>query len=133
MREPRNLEVTDLSLNLAELVYRVTKGFPLDERFGLVAQMRRAAVSVGSNISEGCGRSTDRAFANYIENALSEVLEVDFQAQVALRLGHGDPGLLQELRGGTDQLKRMLASLSAAVRRKKATAPPGRPPPPAAS
>ena len=125
MREPRNLEVTDLSLQLAELTYRVTKGFPLDERFGLVAQMRRAAVSVGSNISEGCGRSSDRAFVNYIENAVSSVLEVDFQAVVAIRLGFGDAEMLHELRRRTDQLKRMLVSLTSAVRRKKLAPPAG--------
>ncbi len=119
MREPRHLEVTDLALRLADLVYQLTKGFPPDERFGLVAQMRRAAVSVGSNIAEGCGRSTDRAFVNFIENALGSVLELDYQAQVAVRLGHGDAVLILELRAAADQLKRMLASLSAAIRRKK--------------
>ena len=126
MREPRHLEVTDLSLRLAEMTYQVTKGFPPDERFGLVAQMRRAAVSVGSNIAEGCGRSTDRAFVNFIENALGSVLELDYQAQVALRLGHGDSELMRELRTATDQLKRMLASLSAVIRRKKSTGVPVR-------
>ncbi len=118
MREPRHLEVTDLALRLADLVYQLTKGFPPDERFGLVAQMRRAAVSVGSNIAEGCGRSTDRAFVNFIENALGSVLELDYQAQVAMRLGHGDAVLILKLRAAADQLKRMLASLSAAIRRK---------------
>lgn len=128
MREPRQLEVTDLAMDLAEHTYRATKSFPPDERFGLVAQMRRAAISVGSNIVEGCGRGTDRAFVCFIENALGSVLELNYQAQIAMRLGMGDTILLHELCATTDQLKRMLASLSAAVRRKKSVAVPVRQP-----
>ena len=67
MRDPRHLEVVELAMCLAEITYEVTRGFPVDERFGLVSQMRRAAVSVGSNIAEGCSRSTDRAFASFID------------------------------------------------------------------
>ena len=123
MRDPRHLEVTEHSLRVAELTYQLTKGFPPDERFGLVAEMRRAAVSVGSNIAEGCGRSTDRAFVTFLESALSSLLELDYQAQLAARLGHGDARLLTELRGANDHLKRMLASLAAAIRRKRTSAP----------
>jgi four helix bundle protein len=123
MREPRQLEVTEHSLRIAELTYRLTKGFPPDERFGLVAQMRRATIAVGSNIAEGCGRSTDRAFVTFIESALGSLLELDYQAQVAARLGHGDAQLLTELRGANDHLKRMLASLAGAIRRKRTAAP----------
>lgn len=126
MREPRDLEVAGLAMRLAVLTYQVTKGFPLDERFGLVAQMRRAAVSVGSNIVEGCGRGTDRAFVSFIENALGSVLELTYQAQIALRLDMGDATLLHELCAATDQLKRMLASLNASVRRRKSVAVPVR-------
>ena len=124
MRDPRHLEVADHAIRLVEITYQVTKGFPPDERFGLVAQMRRAAVSVGSNIAEGCGRSTDRAFVSFLEDALGSVLELDYQAQVAARLGHGDASTLHELRTDADTLKRMLASLSAAIRRKKTPAVP---------
>ena len=124
MREPRDLEVIDVALRLAELTYQLTKGYPPDERFGLVAQMRRAAVSTGSNIAEGCGRSTDRAFANFLEMALGSVLELMYQAHVASRLGHGDPERTRELLTVASQLKRMLASLAGAVRRKKLTGSP---------
>src|SRR4051812_8436714 len=113
MREPRDLEVTGVALRVAELTYVVTRAYPPEERFGLVAQMRRAAVSIGSNIAEGCGRSTDRAFANFVENALGSVLELSYQAHIASRLGHGDPALTRELMVTAGQLKRMLASLAA--------------------
>lgn len=119
MRDPKKLEVTDQAMQLAELTYRVTKGFPPDERFGLVSQMRRAAISVGSNISEGCGRTTDRAFASFLGIALGSALELEYQACIAMRLGHGDGERLHELRDKARTLIRMLASFNAAVRRRK--------------
>ena len=124
MRDPRSLEVRDLAMDLAELTYQITKGFPPDERFGLVAQMRRAAVSVGSNIAEGCGRTTDRAFVSFLQIALGSVLELEFQAHVASRLGHGDESKMQTLTTATDLLKRKLVSLINAIRRRKSTAAP---------
>jgi four helix bundle protein len=119
MRDPRNLEVCELAADLAELTYRVTKSFPPDERFGLVAQMRRASVSIGSNIAEGCGRTSDRAFTNFVQIALGSVLELEYQALIAKRLGHGDPRQLQEIGRETDVLKRKLVSLTNALRRRK--------------
>ncbi len=104
-------------MHLAEVTYEVTRGFPADERFGLVAQMRGAAISVGSNIVEGCSRSTDHAFASFIDIALGSVLELDYQAQIALPLRVGDPPLVAELRAHTDRLRRMLSTLTTAVRR----------------
>jgi four helix bundle protein len=124
MRDPKRLEVADMAMQLAKITYLVTKGFPPDERFGLVAQMRRAAVSVGSNISEGCGRSTNRGFATFLEVALGSTLELDYQACIAMQLGHGDAEKLKEVRETADKLRRMLASLISAVKRQKASAVP---------
>ena len=124
MRDPRHLEVCDLATDLAELTYVVTRGFPPDERFGLVAQMRRAAISVGSNIAEGCGRGTDRAFVSFVQIAAGSVVELEYQPEIALRLGFGDPSRIAELRTATDLLKRKLVSLMNAVRRRKANAVP---------
>ena len=126
MRDPRDLEVIELSMTLAELTYLLTKEFPLDERFGLVAQMRRAAVSIGSNIAEGCGRTTDRAFVSFLQIALGSALELDYQAQLAERLGHGNAQRLQELRGEVDRMKRKLVSFMNAIRRRKVAATPVR-------
>ena len=120
MREPRHLEVVDDALKLAELVHRATKCFPPDERFGLVAQMRRTAISIGSNIAEGCARSSDRAFTSFVQLALGSVLELEYQALVATRLGHGDELELQAIGRATDILKRKLVSLINAMRRRKA-------------
>ena len=124
MRDPRNLEVMDDAMDLAARTYTATKGFPPDERFGLVAQMRRAAISIGANIADGCGRTSDRAFTSCVQIALGSVLELEYQSLIARRLGHGDQLQLQEIGRDTDILKRKLVSLMNAIRRKKSNAMP---------
>ena len=72
------------SMDLVEEVYRVSAGFPADERFGLTAQVRRAAVSIPSNIAEGYGRSTKADYIRFIDIAKGSANEVETQ----LRIGH---------------------------------------------
>lgn len=74
-------------MTLVEHIYLVTKNFPSDEKFGLVSQMRRAAVSVPSNIAEGAADRTKSQFANYLSNALGSLAELDTQLEISLRLG----------------------------------------------
>jgi four helix bundle protein len=71
MRDPNRLRVAEAALRVAELTYDVTRRLPLDERAGLSLQMRRAAISIGSNITEGCGRSTDRQFLSFLQIAMA--------------------------------------------------------------
>src|SRR4051812_41808862 len=106
MRDPWRLEVTELSMQLALLTYRTTMSFPSAERFALVDQMRRASVSVGSCIAEGCGCGTDAAFRRYLQLALSSLLELEYQARLATRLDFGDPRDGRELELAADLLKR---------------------------
>ena len=79
------LDVWKKSIDFAGLVYRVTRAFPEDERFGLTSQMRRAAVSVSSNIAEGSARFSKADFARFLEIATGSVFEVvsDFAALYA--------------------------------------------------
>ena len=97
MRKAENLRVIDVALDLALLTYQATRGFPRDERFGLVSQMRRAAVSVGSCIAEGSGRSSERQLLNYLQMAGGSVSELEFQAKLSVRLGFGDAAQLGEV------------------------------------
>jgi four helix bundle protein len=118
MRDPWRLEVVELSMQLTVLTYRATTRFPPAERFGLIDQMRRASVSVGSCIAEGCGCGTDPGFRRYLQMGLSSLLELEYQARLASRLGFGDPQAVEELAITTDLLKRKLVSLKNAVDRR---------------
>ena len=74
------------AMDLVELVYHCTEDFPSEERFGLTSQVRRAAVSIPSNIAEGNSRSSDRDFARFLEIALGSLAEVETQLILAKRL-----------------------------------------------
>ena len=125
MQNTNNLDVAERALNLAAHTYRLTKTFPTDERFGLTSQMRRAAVSIGSNIAEGCGRNTDKEFAAFLHVAMGSASELRFQLHIAETLGFATPESVQELRVLVDQVMRMLSRLIVAVRR-RANRPAGR-------
>jgi four helix bundle protein len=88
MRDHRNLRAFELADELALLVYRETAGFPKEEMFGLTSQVRRAAVSVASNIAEGCGRSTDVDFLRFLDMANGSLRELQYQVSLAHRLGY---------------------------------------------
>ncbi len=79
------LEVWQLAIAFAERVYAVTSAFPPDERYGLTSQLRRAAVSISSNIAEGSSRSSDQDFARFIEIAYGSLMEVVSQIHLANR------------------------------------------------
>jgi len=82
----RDLKVWQRSMDLVERIYEVTAAFPTDERFGLTAQIRRAAVSVPSNIGEGSRRKKRKVFLNHLDIALGSQGEVDVQLENARRL-----------------------------------------------
>lgn len=77
MRNFRNLEVWTESMELAKTVYQVTKHLPGEEKYGLVAQMRRAAISIPANIAEGSSRRTSVDFARFLEIALGSSFELE--------------------------------------------------------
>jgi four helix bundle protein len=73
-------------MSLAESIYAATAAFPSEERYGIVQQMRRAVVSITSNIAEGYGRQTSRQRYNFLENALGSVFELETQVEPSSRL-----------------------------------------------
>ena len=81
------LDVWQKAIDFADTVYRLTRSFPADERFGLTSQMRRAAVSIGSNIAEGSARRSRPDFAHFIEIAIGSLFEVVTQATVGRNQG----------------------------------------------
>jgi four helix bundle protein len=84
----KDLRVWKQSMELAELVYEATAGFPRHELYGLVNQSRRAAVSVPSNIAEGKGHRSDREFVHFLFHARGSFLELETQINLAARLGY---------------------------------------------
>ncbi|HUH37434.1 MAG TPA: four helix bundle protein [Spongiibacteraceae bacterium] len=85
-RRYRQLKVWQSAMALVTEVYRVTGGFPETEKFGLVTQMRRAAVSLPSNIAEGAGRGTDKEFSRFLQIARGSLFELETQVDIARRL-----------------------------------------------
>ena len=88
MRNFRELLVWQKAHKLALEIYKATKGFPADERFGLIVQLRRAVTSVASNIAEGCGRGSDKDFARFLSIAAGSASEVEYQILLARDLGY---------------------------------------------
>ena len=87
----RDLEVWKLSMDFVESVYKALKTFPAEERYGLCDQIRRAAVSIPSNIAEGFGRDSNKDFAHFLSIARGSLFEISTQLEIASRLGYLKP------------------------------------------
>ena len=87
MRDHRNLRAFQLADELVIDIYRATKSLPRDEMFGLTSQLRRAAVSIASNIVEGCARQSQADFVRFLDIAFASAREVEYQLTIAERLG----------------------------------------------
>lgn len=111
MTDFKQLRVGSLARDLVVQAYQATANFPAQERYGLVSQMRRAAISVGANIAEGAGRNTDREFARFLRLARGSAHELEFETQAATDLGFLDEKNAADLRERISQLSRMLNML----------------------
>lgn len=107
----RDLIVWQRSIQLVKRVYELTRTFPADERFGLVSQMRRAAVSISSNIAEGQARRTPGEFIQFISHTEGSTVELDTQFVISCELGFVPEQSRQEIPGLIDEVSRMLNSL----------------------
>jgi len=83
----KNLKVWQKAVELAVLIYEVTKSFPTEEKFGITSQMRRSSVSTSSNIAEGSARNSSKAFCNCLDISLGESFELETQLIIAFRTG----------------------------------------------
>ena len=88
MRDHSKLKAFQLADEIALSTYRITKLFPKDEIYGMTSQMRRAAVSVPSNIVEGCARESQTEYLRFLEIAYGSLRELDYQFGLAKRLGY---------------------------------------------
>ena len=112
----RDLRVWQSGMDLVVSVYRETQGFPKEELYGLTSQMRRASVSIPSNIAEGKGRSTDRDRALFFCHARGSLLELETQILIAERLKFLSPPRAEGLIQISSELGRMLNSLIQSIR-----------------
>ncbi|MCP4896841.1 MAG: four helix bundle protein [bacterium] len=91
-------------------VYRHSRSFPSDERFGLTAHLRKSATSVPSNIAEGCGREGERELARFLSIAAGSASEAEYQILLAHDLGYLQPEVHRQLDDQVNEVKRMLNS-----------------------
>ena len=111
VRDYRDLVVWQKGILLVRLIYQVTRGFPIDERFGLVSQLRRAAVSVPSNIAEGQARRTTGEFLQFLSQAEGSLAELDTQLTMAIDLGFCKSQDATDLFDLVTELRKMLNAL----------------------
>jgi four helix bundle protein len=107
----RDLDSWQLAMEIVVDIYRTTRMFPAEEKFGLVTQLRRAAVSIPSNIAEGRGRLGTGEFRRFVSIARGSAAEVETQIAVALALGFTDAEEIASLSAKLDRLSKMLFSL----------------------
>jgi len=112
MRDFRKLQVWQRAHQLVQAVYKVTAHFPRTETYGLVSQMRRAAVSIPTNIAEGCGREGEAELGRFFQIAAGSASELEYEVLLAGDLGFLEEGEYDQLSEGTIEVKRMLTAFS---------------------
>jgi four helix bundle protein len=109
------LETWQQAITFADLVYETTRNFPADERFGLTNQMRRAAVSISSNIAEGTARNSRNDYARFLEIATGSLFEVVSQSFVGKRQGFLSGDGFKKLYAAAEEQGKMLSGLRRSV------------------
>jgi four helix bundle protein len=111
MQDFRNLDVWQKAHLLALDVYRITRPFPTEERFGLTSQLRRASSAIPANLAEGCGRGSDADFGRFVQVALGSASELDYHLLLCHDLGYLSKETYQTLYEQTARTMRMLNGL----------------------
>jgi four helix bundle protein len=117
MQNYKDLTVWKNAHELVLYVYKLTVAYPRVEQFSLTSQLRRAAISIPTNIAEGCGKYTQSDFANYLQTALGSSNEVEYLAYLSHQLGYMKDDTFQSFELQINSIKAMLISLISKVRR----------------
>lgn len=115
MRDYRSLDVWKRARELVVRVYQLTESFPSEERFGLTSQMRRAAISIPSNIAEGAGRATRPDYTRFLSMAGGSLNELECHLEISSDLGFGDRSESERIRTEVAEVRAMITSLSPKV------------------
>lgn len=116
VRTHKDLEAWKQAMALARGIYELTKGYPREEAYGLVAQMRRAAVSVPSNIAEGAARNSNKEIIQYLYVSLGSLAELDTQLLLSREPGYTRN---EEIDGSIEDVRRLLLGLIRYVKSKE--------------
>ncbi len=111
-RSYRDLEVWKLSIALVKEIYSITAKFPASGIYGLTSQMRRAAVSIPSNIAEGQGRKSNNIFCQYLDTAIGSVGELETQLIIAKEIDYISAEIMDSMLVILDWIRKMIRSLS---------------------
>lgn len=111
IRSFKQLRIWNKGIEIVEDVYRLTKGFPREEQYGLISQMRRAAVSIPSNIAEGFKRFHSKEYRQFLHITLGSAAELETEMIIARKLGYLNEGDLNGLSEKIDQLSKMTSAL----------------------
>ncbi len=120
----RDLKVWHRSIDLTLLIYELTSDFPKQETYGLTSQMRRAAVSIASNLAEGSARTTKKDFRQFVAIARGSTYELQTQLFLAKRLGYSSAEKIGTAEVQSHEIGQMLTGLSTYLKRQSAVIPP---------
>ena len=116
MRNFKELEIWKIGFDIALESYKLTRDFPDEEKYGLISQMRRASVSIPSNIAEGCGRDSDKDFARFLGVSLGSSFELETQTLIADELDFIPATSLKEYFELLDKFQRKTNAFLNAIR-----------------
>lgn len=111
MHNYKQLEVWNKGVDLASAIYKVTKNFPKEEKFGIISQMRRCSVSISSNIAEGAGRNSDNEFRQFLNIAFGSCSELETQLIISQNLEYLTKDEFEEITAELIEIQRMLFTL----------------------
>lgn len=117
MRDHKSLRAFELADELVLMIYKVSRAFPKEEMYGLTSQMRRAAVSIPSNIVEGCGRQSRGEFIRFLDIAFGSLKELHYQFSIAERLEYVNADQVQIVESKFVETEKVLAALIRSTRK----------------
>ncbi len=118
LKSHKDLDAWKRAIDLSAEVYRLSSSFPKEEIYGIPSQMRRASVSIASNIAEGAARRTDKDFVHFLHMALGSASELDTQIEIVNKVGYADTIAMKELQNTVGVVSKMLYGLIRSVEKK---------------
>lgn len=108
MRNYKELKVWERAHQLTLTIYELTNNFPTEEKFGITSQIRRAAVSIPTNIAEGCGHNSDKEFRRFLGFSLASATEVEYLITLSFDLEYCPTDKYNKLQSEVEEIKKML-------------------------